>query len=168
MMSAEKTFTMTNNGHKSISRIDSPKKQMHGWYVRVCFNRAMHAKWFSDTRYGGPEAALAEAISFRDETEARIGKPRTDRRVVGTSPRYRSGPMGVRRRRKRSKGNGREGITEVFEITWSPEPNRVSRTSVSIAKYGEEEAFRRAHAIRKAKERELYGSEIGNNSSGLG
>ena len=156
---------MKKNGYKSISRIDNPKKRTHGWYVRVYFDRTMHAKWFSDGRHGGPEIALAEALSFRNETEARIGKPRTDRRVVRVSPRSSNGLVGVRRRRKRSRVNGSRRISEVYEVTWSPEPNRVSRTSVSIAKHGEAEAFRRAYEIRKAKERELYGSEIGNNDS---
>jgi hypothetical protein len=152
---------MAENGHKSISRIDQPKKRTHGWYVRVHFNRTTHTKWFGDATYGGPEEALAEAIQFRNETEARIGKPRTERTVVGARSRRGSRVVGVTRRQKRwGNGNG-EYVSEVFEVTWNPEPGRVSRTSVSIAKYGEEEAYRRAVAIRKAKERELYGSVIG-------
>jgi hypothetical protein len=53
-----------------------------------------------------------------------------------------------------------KGNHEAFQVTWSPEPNVVSRTSVSIAKYGEEEAFRRACRIREKKERALYGKAV--------
>ncbi len=49
---------MADSGYKSISRIDSEKKNMHGWYVRVWFKGVMHSRMFSDKKYGGTEEAL--------------------------------------------------------------------------------------------------------------
>lgn len=152
---------MATSGYKSISRIDSELKNMHGWYVRVYFNGEIHARYFSDARYDSAEHALEEAINFRNETEAALGKPRTERPVVTTNPRNRSGVLGVHRTLKESlTRTGKKSVSEVYAVTWAPEPNVVQRTSVSIEKYGEEEAFRRACEIRRKKEREIYGQEV--------
>ncbi|MCB0153984.1 MAG: AP2 domain-containing protein [Anaerolineae bacterium] len=152
---------MAKSGHKSISRIDTPSKRTHGWYVRVYFNRTMHSKFFSDSRYGDADAALAEAIIYRDEIEEKVGKPRTDRHVVTASPRNQSGVIGVQRKTKRSRTrHGKMSECDVYEITWNPEPNVIRRTSVSVDRYGEEEAFRRACIIRRKKEQEMYGREL--------
>ena len=149
------------SGYKSISRIDTPQKRTHGWYVRVYFNRTMHSKFFSDSRFGGPDEALAEAIRHRNEIEQKIGKPRTDRHVVTASPRNQSGIIGVQRKIKRFRTrHGKLSECDVFEVTWNPEPNVIRRTSVSIDRYGKEEAFRRACALRLEKEREMYGREL--------
>lgn len=152
---------MPKSGYKSISRIDTPDKRTHGWYVRVYFNRTMHSKFFSDSIYGGADESLQEAINYRNEIERKIGKPRTDRHVVTASPRNQSGVIGVQRKTKRSRGrNGKISECDVFEVTWNPEPNVIRRTSVSIDRYGEEEAFRRACAIRRKKEQEMYGRAL--------
>jgi hypothetical protein len=150
---------MAKSGYKSISRIDQAEKKNHGWYVRVYYKGEMHSKFFNDARYGGREEALDEAIRHRNEVEQKIGKPRSERSVVRVSPRNQTGMIGVRRRFKASGHNGRPGGYEVFEVTWSPKPGKVGRTSVSIEKYGEAEAFRRACEIRKRKEREIYAQE---------
>lgn len=151
---------MADSGYKSISRIDDAKKKTHGWYVRVYFKGKMHSKFFSDARFGDKDQGLQEAIKHRDELERKLGKPRSERTVVQVSPRNRSGVIGVRRRRKSSGKKGRPGGYEVYEVTWSPGPGKMKRTSVSIEKYGEEEAFKRACEIRRQKEEEIYGQPL--------
>ncbi|MCB0208331.1 MAG: AP2 domain-containing protein [Anaerolineae bacterium] len=151
---------MADSGYKSISRIDDAKKKTHGWYVRVYFKGKMHSKFFSDARFGDKDQGLQEAIKYRDDLERKLGKPRSERTVVQVSPRNRSGVIGVRRRRKSSGKKGRPGGYEVYEVTWSPGPGKMKRTSVSIEKYGEEEAFRRACEIRRQKEEEIYGKPL--------
>ena len=151
---------MADSGYKSISRIDDTKKKTHGWYVRVYFKGKMHSKFFSDARFGDKDQGLQEAIKYRDELERKLGKPRSERTVVQVSPRNRSGVIGVRRRRKSSGKKGRPGGYEVYEVTWSPGPGKMKRTSVSIEKYGEEEAFKRACEIRRQKEIEIYGAPL--------
>lgn len=143
--------------YKSISRIDQPRKHTHGWYVRVIFRDQRVAKFFSDRICGGKEAALAEAIAFRNATERRLKKPRTDRPVFGRSRRPGTGIVGVRRVIKRSQGrDGQRRERAVYEVTWSPAPGLVRRTSVSISRYGERGALRRALMLRRTKEREMY------------
>ena len=91
---------MSKCGHKGISRIDQEERKTHGWYVRVSFNNQRRAKFFSDASHGGRERALEQAILYRNEAEAELGKPRTNRLVIAKNPRNRSGIMGVQRKTK--------------------------------------------------------------------
>lgn len=155
---------MAKSGHKNISRIDQPLRNTHGWYVRVSFNGARRVKFFSDASHGGREEALKQAVVFRNDSEKELGKPRTDRLVIARNPRNRSGITGVQRKTKVVKTEKGERLTRnVYEVTWNPEPGRLARTWVSIDEYGEEAAFRRACAIRREKEREMYGTVVGPN-----
>lgn len=137
------------SGHKGISRIDSETNKTHGWYVRVQFLGTTHAKFFSDSAHGGEQKALQKAVKHRNSIERELGKPRTDRTITAVSSRNTSGVQGVKRV---AKAGG-----YAYEVTWSPAPGQVHRTTVSIKKYGEDEAFRRACRIRQQKEREFYG-----------
>lgn len=138
---------MSNTGLIHITRVDAPKKQTHGYLVRICWKRKRYSKWVSDAQHDGPTGALMEAFVWRNRKWDDIGRPRTNRRVVGPTRR-----VGVRRTTK----NG----SPVFSVSWSPEPGKVGRTTVSIAKHGEETARRLAWQIRQAKELELYGAEL--------
>ncbi|WP_352432809.1 AP2 domain-containing protein [Pyrinomonas sp.] len=152
---------MSQSHHKGISRIDCPQKRMHGWYVRVQFKNEKRAKFVSDQKYGGKEAALQKALEFRDKMMEELGRPVTECVIIGTNPRNKSGVVGVRRTVKKYRGkNGQIYFNEVYEVTWNAGRERRGRTSVSIKKYGEKEAFRRACAIRRQKEQELYGKPV--------
>jgi hypothetical protein len=152
---------MAKSGHRGVSRIDSPKKKTHGWYVRVRFNKQSRARFIPDKTHDGKEAALAKAVEVRDEFERELGRPRTDHQIVGHSGRNPGGVAGVRRavRKYRGKG-GRVYLNEVFEVTWNAGRERRGRTCVSIRKYGELRAFRKACAIRREKERQMYGEPV--------
>jgi hypothetical protein len=152
---------MAKSGHKGISRIDSEQKKMHGWYVRVRFNNRTSSKFISDKLWGGKDAALVAAVECRNRLEQELGKPRTDWVVVGNNPRNTTGVAGVRRAVK--KYIGKDGIVylnEVYEVSWNAGRERKGRTSVSIKKYGELGAFRRACAIRRRKEQLMYGKPV--------
>ncbi|HLF28140.1 MAG TPA: AP2 domain-containing protein [Anaerolineae bacterium] len=150
---------MTTRKHKSISRMDHSQKNTHGWYVRVAFKGKIHSHFFSDASHRGKRLALKAALAWRDDTERALGKPRTERSVVAASPRNRTGVIGVRRTTKARTRDGRK-VSPVYEVTWRPASGLLHRTTFSIRKYGKEEAFRRACAFRKEKEREMYGAEL--------
>jgi hypothetical protein len=155
---------MAKCGHKGISRIDQAERKTHGWYVRVSFNGARRVRFFSDSSHGGKEQALERAVLYRNEAEKELGKPRTNRLVIARNPRNRSGITGVQRKTKVVRTKTGERVSRnVYEVTWNPEPGRLKRTWVSIDEYGEEAAFRKACAIRREKEREMYGSVVGPN-----
>ena len=142
---------------KSISRIETKKHS--AWYVRIYFEGAYVRKTFSDTVYGGKENAFREALQWRDEMERRMGKPRTERSVRKKTV-LDDRVVGIHRRHLRDVKRGRIYFRDVYEVTWCPEPGKVSRTTVSINKHGEEEAFRMARAIRREKEKEHFGGTI--------
>ena len=130
--------------HKSISRIDA--RRAKGWYVRVAASGKVHGKFFSDSKYKGKKnAALNAAIRWRDELEKKLGKPRTDRTIVMRGKRSR----GVRKTMKAGR--------PVYEVTWSPEPGRISRTTFSITLYGQKGARDRAEKLRADMEKRYYG-----------
>lgn len=134
---------------------------MHGWYVRVRFNNDTRSKFYSDKQYGGREAALLRAVEGRNDLEQELGKPRTDWVVVGGNPRNASGVVGVRRAVRKYKGkDGQVYLNEVYEVSWNAGREKMGRTSVSIKKYGEASAFRRACAIRRQKEQLMYGAPV--------
>src|SRR5215210_2328706 len=113
---------MAKSGYKSISRIDQPQKDTHGWYVRVLFNGVHRVKFFSDKVYGSKKKALDSAIEFRNKSEIELGKPRNS-----------SGIMGVQVKKRKVKGPNGEPVTkEVYVVTWNPEPGRLKRIFVPV------------------------------------
>jgi AP2 domain len=154
-------MTRATSGHKGISRIDHEAKHTHGWYVRVCFDRQMHSKFFSDASNGGKEKALKKAVKYRNELEKQLGKPRTDRIIVVSNTRNMTGVIGIQRTIKQTKLKDGEVLAgAVYEVTWSPEPNALRKTSFSIEKYGEEGAFLKAVELRQKMEKKTYGRVI--------
>lgn len=137
--------------YKGITRIDHPAKRTFGYFVRVTWNKQRRSKFFSDSVHGDRLAALGTAIEWRNAAERELGKPRTERQVIGVS-RTSTGIVGVRRTRK----DGRE----VYEATWR-EGNRIRRTSYSIAKHGERRALALARRARERYERQRQRSPAG-------
>jgi hypothetical protein len=81
--------------------------------------------------------------------------------IIGNNPRNSDGVVGVRRGVKKYKGkDGKIYLNEVYQVTWHAGRDKMGRTSVSIKKYGELGAFRRACRIRRQKEQEMYGAVI--------
>lgn len=145
---------MAKSGFKSISRIDQKHKNHHGWYVRVTWNKETDSKFFSDKQYDGKAKALKAAVKYRNEVEAQLGKPRSEGLVLGKVRRSNTGVRGVRRLTSKQTKNGKEYEWDVYQVTYHPAPSVTKRTSVSIQRYGEQEAFERACAIRKEAEKE--------------
>jgi hypothetical protein len=137
--------------HKGVTRIDHPAKRTFGYFVRVTWNKQRRSKFFSDSVYGDRLAALSAALEWRNEAERELGKPRTERQVIGVS-RTSTGIVGVRRTVK----DGRE----VYEATWR-EGNRIRRTSYSIAKHGEKRALSLARRAREKYERQRQRTPAG-------
>ncbi len=127
--------------HKDIARIDQESKRTHGWYVRVRFQGKTHSKFFSDKKCGGRYSSLLSAISWRDKTEKKLGKVRTNKHIVTVSSTS-TGVVGVRLNEKLNR----------YEVSWVTENGKQGKTSVSINKHGKKKAFTKACAIRQEKE----------------
>ncbi|MBU1140172.1 MAG: AP2 domain-containing protein [Proteobacteria bacterium] len=127
--------------HKDIARIDQETKRTHGWYVRVRFQGKTHSKFFSDRKCGGRYSSLLSAIAWRDTTEKKLGKIRTNKHLVTVSNSG-TGVVGVRLNEKFNR----------YEVSWVTTFGKQGKTSVSIRKHGKENAFIRACKIRQEKE----------------
>lgn len=133
--------------HKNITRIDHPAKRTHGYFVRIQWKGERKAKFFSDGVYGDRLGALTAAIEWRDTTEAELGKPRTERLVIGTT-RSSTGVTGVRKIK--------EGNTYYYEATWVTTVGKQGRTKFSINRHGEKRALQKARRVRQQRERERH------------
>lgn len=146
MMEEDKKQKLLLEKHKDIARIDQESKRTHGWYVRVRFLGKTHSKFFSDKKCGGRYSSLLSAISWRDKTEKKLGKVRTNKHMVTVSNSG-TGVVGVRLNAKLNR----------YEVSWVTDNGKQGKTSVSITKHGKKDAFAKACQIRKKKESERLG-----------
>lgn len=129
--------------YKNITRVDHLPKHTHGYMVRVSWKRKMHQKFFSDKTHGDRLAALAAAIAWRDETERKLQKPRSEMPVVGAAA-SNTGYVGITRTMR--------GKHPVFQVTWYEE-GRQRRRTFNIDLLGEKQALREARKVREQAER---------------
>ena len=142
---------------KSISRIETEKH--NAWFVRVYFEGAFVRKTFSDLKYNGKDDALREAIAWRDEIESHMGKPRTERSVRKKTV-VDERDTGIYRRNAKQLKRGKTYFRDIYEVVWSPAPGKLSRTTISVTKHGEERALEMARALRRQKEAEYFGGVV--------
>jgi hypothetical protein len=138
--------------HKGVTRIDRDAGRQsdgrritatHGYMVRVFWRKQRHQAFFSDLKYGDRLAALDAAVAWRDRTEARLGKPRSDRTVIGYAN-SNTGELGISRRIVRGHA--------VFEVAWRDPSGKPRRTKYSIDKNGEKRALQKAKKARRLGE----------------
>ncbi len=141
MIDQDKKQKLLLEKHKDIARIDQESKRTHGWYVRVRFKGRTHSKFFSDRKCGGRYSSLLSAISWRDQTERKLGKVRTNKHMVTVSNSG-TGVVGVRLNDKLNR----------YEVSWVTPQGKQGKTSVSIKKHGKKAAFERACKIRRERE----------------
>ena len=129
--------------HKNITRVDHDRSHTYGYTVRIQWQGERRSRFFADRTYGDRLAALFAAIDWRNATEQELGKPRTERQVLGIVYSS-SGIPGVRRIRI--------GNTDYYEATWSTTAGKQGRTKYSISRHGEARALRLAKAARSRGE----------------
>ncbi len=138
---------------KNITRVNDPKKRVDGYYVRICWKGQKYSKLFSLKQYDREEEALHAAILWRNERELALGKPRTERNVMGITRPTNTGVKGIRRvmvqDRKKGKPVGR--VKPKLIVTTLDEKGKQCRTSVSIERHGADKALELARQIHKAR-----------------
>ena len=130
---------------RNIRRTDSEANGTHGWLVRVQRKDKSWSMMFSDGRFGGRDAALSEAIDFRDRLIGAV--PDIERRVWHRSIvriNNTSGIPGVGCYRTES---GREK----WVAYWADEHGIRRSRSFSVRVYGRREAKRLAVAERRVQ-----------------
>jgi hypothetical protein len=111
--------------------------------VRVRFKGQTLSKFFSDGKCGGRYSSLLAALAWRDATEKKIGKVRTNKHIVTVSNTS-TGVVGVRFNEKLNR----------YEVSWVDAVGKQGKTSVSVLKHGKGKAFQLACDIRNLREAE--------------
>lgn len=125
--------------------------------MRLYHQGTTYSKLFSDGVYGSPKKALKAARKYRKQLAKKLGiesleHRRRTRRL--SSKRIETGVVGVYRGVSKTK-SGKE--RHYYAVSWNPKPNVVRTKSFSIAKYGEEEAFRLAVRYREKMLKKVLG-----------
>lgn len=149
---------MASHPNFCISRIDN--NSSHGWIVRIARNNERVIRFFSDAGAGGKRHAQNAAKIFRDATISRLtreGKLPRAKKIIFRQKRNKSGVIGI----TRSTRIRRDGTKSAyFTVTWHPQPGVQRGTTISIEKYGEALAFKKACAIRNRNLMRRYGSGV--------
>lgn len=137
---------------RCISRRSKDPDGPLAWRVMVSRSRGklLFQKYFFDHRYGGEAEALAAAKAWRDDVVNRF--PRTSKAELSAQLRKHntSGNAGVYR--KKMPRRSRNGAIVIHVVWQAQTPLSVvpfRSRSFSVAKYGEQEAYRRAVEARK-------------------
>lgn len=149
---------MATHPNFCISRIDNPSS--HGWMVRIKRGDTKVFKFFSDANSGGKRLAQEVAKNFRDENLVRLnreGKTPHCKKIVFRQKRNKSGHIGISKVNKK-RPDGR--LAPYYAVTWHPKPGVQRGTTVSIEKYGEAGALKRAVAIRNRQMMRRFGSGV--------
>jgi hypothetical protein len=140
--------------YKGITRVDRNAgyhddgrriKATHGYFVRVTWKGQTYRKFFSDAVHGDRLGALEAAKDWRISKEREIGKPRSERQVIGI-PHTTTGIVGIRKIVSGPWGH------EAYEANWVNPDGSIGRTSYSIVKNGDREALKLALEARKRGE----------------
>ena len=131
-----------------ITRVDHERSRTHAWRVTIQRQGKVHVGHFSDGVFGSKPKALVAAKKYRDSLLSKF------------PPLSRKDYCSILRRNNRSGLAGVSYHAEVIETERGPverrfwiarlplEPWRTKLVKFSIAKYGAEEAFRRAVKAR--------------------
>ena len=141
-----------------ISRVDN--RSSHGWIVRIKREKDHVIRFFSDSKSGGQRLSQRAAKEFRDKVFERFereGKKPRAKKIVLRQKRNKTGVIGISRVNKKRP----DGTTAAYyAITWHPKSGVARGTTISISKYGEEAAFKRACAIRNRQLMRRFGSGV--------
>ena len=143
-----------------IYRLDTDRARIHTWRVQIRRRGETVMRHFADQAQGGKRAALRAARTFRDETLAKISEPAYKR---WNASRLRSnnvsGIAGVWRYAPRVLQGGHWIVRPFWQAYWVDVEGKKRSRKVSVGKYGEESAKRRATAARREALNEIYSPE---------
>lgn len=140
---------------KCITFTNYPKSK--GAHVRTSWQGKTIRKFFGYAKYGGRQAARKAAQRFLKQADRKLGKPRTERFIAGTSSRNTTGVVGLSIVSKRT-GRNKEQL--YCQVVYPTKRGKRGLHLVPIAKHGLVEAKRLGKAFRQQKEKELYGQAV--------
>ncbi len=151
---------------KGISRAEGDR--VRGWYLRVYHGKKEYRKLFSDSKYGGKEAALSAAIAHRDNYLAENPPPKKRPFRTKLNPRNRTGVNGVYR--TKAKSGNRKYTYDIYVAYYAPEPGVHKMKAFYVHNYPNAKAcLQAAKEFRESKEIEMQQRwDDGNRGDGHG
>ncbi len=134
-----------------ITRLDQASVATHGWQVRLQWKGVRFGRFFSDSTWGGREAAWVCAVRYRDRLLAKLERNQakataSTRSHAAPASRNRSGVVGVSKIVQRSPGGGEYHF---WQASWMSPNGRRETLRFSVRKYGDQVAFSLAVAARR-------------------
>ncbi len=143
----------TNGAMYGIARLDDALKHSHGWYVVLWRNKVRYARFFSDIKFAGRDAALQAAKDYRDEVASAQPLMTKTEYVSIVRKNNNSGTPGVCRTVAKSP---RRNTTQHYWLAfWPKQDGSSGRAKFSITRYGEEKALALAIEAREIALRKL-------------
>lgn len=125
--------------HPNVFRIDiEPDEEhpdrhaTHGWQVRVRRQGMQHTKFFSESRYGGRDGALEEALEYRDQLLEELPEP-DDPTRRSAEARSKTGVVGLN---FCMKDDGSGTRKPYIQLSWMTKEGKRRGASYSIDKWG--------------------------------
>jgi hypothetical protein len=118
------------NPYRYVIRTDQDFPSVHGWRVRMPRAAGGKQKLFSDSKFGGKEASLAAAMSFRDAECRRLGIDLTRPKRSLKDARNTSGYQGI----------AYSATKNAWLASWM-RGHRQYQKGFSVKKYGRCDAF---------------------------
>lgn len=140
---------------KCITPMNYPKAK--GDRVRTTWQKRTIEKFFSYAKHGGRKATRKVARRFLEQADRKLGKPRTERFIAGLATRNTTGVVGLSIVSKRTSKTKEQLYCQV---TYPTKRGKPGKQFIPIAKHGLVEAKRLGRALRKQKEKELYGRAV--------
>jgi hypothetical protein len=132
-----------------IWRLDDDKFRTHCWVVRIQRRHRVWRRYFSDGSCGGKANALRAARAFRDELlHAHPPMTRAEYAAIRRKN-NRSGFPGVCRHVAAVVRSGKPVERTYWIAFWMTPDGKSVRRKLSVDRYGEKGAYRRAKAIRE-------------------
>ncbi|NTU79191.1 MAG: AP2 domain-containing protein [Chloroflexales bacterium] len=126
--------------HKNLTQVDRPDRKTHGFHVKLGWKGQVYQKWFGDAAYGDRLGALTAALAWRDAKERELGKPRSERTVIGAAA-SNTGVVGVARVTMKGAPYDR--------ALWRDAEGKMHQRWFSVARLGERRALRAAIKARE-------------------
>lgn len=131
---------------RNIMRVD--RETVGGWLVRITRKGKLHSQYFADQYYGGKRKALNEAMSYRDELEAKLKSFSAKQLSKKVRANNTSGTPGVRLVEETDSRWESEPTYQYYVAQWSPEVGVRKTKRFSVKKYGKKKALELAIQAR--------------------
>lgn len=112
-----------------------------GWQVRVMYRGVEHSRFFSDSLYGSPEAALDNAQVFRDQLYKQFGRVLAANAATLSDQLPRSNTSGILGVNRSSTTERSGTVREYWQTTYPDAEGGVKTKSFGISRLGEIEAL---------------------------